>query len=41
MGVKRFTGESECGFAERLVLRRMGVDELGDVLGECFPVHDE
>ena len=41
MRVQWLAGEREVRLAERLVLRRVGVDERGDVLGVGLPVHDE
>ena len=39
--VEWFPGERQVGFAEGLVLRRVGVDEGGDVLGVGLPADDE
>src|SRR6478609_568728 len=34
-------GEGEMGFTERLVLRRVGMDEAGDVAGIGLPARDQ
>ena len=39
--MQRIPGERQMGLAEGLVLRRVGVDELGDLVGEGLPVDDE
>ena len=41
MRVKGFAGEGERGFAERLVLGGVCVNQLSDVLGVRLPVDDQ
>lgn len=41
MGVQRLAGECQVRLAHRLVLRRVGVDELGDLGRQRLPVVDQ
>src|SRR5690348_15495874 len=41
VGVQRLPGKSQVRLAERLVLARVGVDQLRDLGREGLPVHDQ